>query len=125
MRGRLYIDHNVLAEADDENFKGFLSDIKKLDVDLVISHLHLTEINRGNDPKRYVSRLSSVRPAIVKPTEAEENFKSRELIFDYDPEYLIRSDGDFHPASFGILQGMIPLLKMVGGLADLSIDEIL
>jgi hypothetical protein len=125
VRGRLYIDHNVLGQASDENFKGFLSHIKNLNFDLVTSHLHLTEINKGPYPERYISRLSSVRPAIMKQTDAKDSFKTRELIFDYDPEYLIRSDGDFHPASFAILQGMIPLLKMVGGLAELNIDEIL
>jgi hypothetical protein len=123
----IYLDQNILTHADDNEFASTFRKIKERNAYFAISHVHLIEICRSNEPSKFAPRIKALSPLLLRSCEADDppSF-SRDLIADYNPKELIEGYmRDFAKIHFSLIQAHLPLLKMMGGLDDVSSNDLL
>lgn len=105
----------------------FVDDARSQGLVPVISHIHLIEISRSSDPSRFIPRLQSLKPGLFRSREADfpDDF-SRELIEDYDARSMIEGYiRDFASIQLTMIMAHLPMLKLLGGLKEVSAKELL
>jgi hypothetical protein len=123
----VYIDQNILTHADEEKFAEIFSRIRAQNAHLAISHVHLIEICRSKEPSKFVPRIAALGPVLLRSREADDppSF-AREIIVEFDARKLIEDYlENFAKIHFSLIQAHLPLLKMIGGLDDLSSNDLL